>query len=55
MRVPPAEALRDQVQSLLRAPRVGIVQRLRHRGDAGVEDEAVHVGPLGASARASRR
>ena len=43
-----APALREQVQPLLRAPRVGVVQRLRHRGDAGVEDEAVHVGQLGA-------
>ena len=48
MRVPPAQPWAISVQPLLRAPGIGIVQRLRHSRDARVEDEAVHVGQLGA-------
>src|SRR5208283_2910144 len=34
---------REQVQPLLRAPRVGVGQRFADARDPGVEDEAVHV------------
>ena len=48
MRVPPPQPAARRCKPLLRSPGIGIAQRLGDAGDARVEDEAVHVGELGA-------